>query len=126
MRKPRILIVDDDVGVTRTLRMYLEETERFDVRVENEGAKAVDVVRDFLPDLIFLDIVMPDVDGATVAATIRADPQIGETPIVFLTALVSRNEVARGGSQIGGHPFLAKPVDPDIIIEYIDKYARVS
>lgn len=126
MRKTRILIVDDDVGVTRTLRMYLEETERFDVRVENEGAKAVDVVRDFLPDLIFLDIVMPDVDGATVAAKIKADPEIGETPIVFLTALVSRHEVARGGSHIGGHPFLAKPVDPDIIIEYIDKYARVS
>ena len=124
MDKQRILLVDDDVSVSRTLKMYLDESGAFEVRVENVGSRALATARDFRPDLIFLDVVMPDADGGAVAAEINSDPVLHGTPIVFLTALVSQEETADGQGQIGGHPFLAKPVDPDAVIAYIEKYAR--
>ena len=124
MGKKRILLVDDEAVVTRTLQLYLEDTDKFEVRAENEGSRAVEAARAFKPDLILLDLVMPDTDGAAVAEEIRDDPDLKDTPIVFLTALVSKAEVGPDGTTIGGNPFLAKPVDPDKVIECIERYVR--
>ena len=124
MKKRRILLVDDEVGITRALALYLEENGNCDVRVENAGSRALATAREFRPDLIFLDIVMPDADGGTLAAEMKADPILHGTPIVFLTALVSRHQTGGASMQIGGHPFLAKPVDPDTVLAYIEKHAR--
>jgi CheY-like chemotaxis protein len=124
MKKKRILLVDDEVAITRALALYLTENGDCDVRVENAGSRALAAAKEFRPDLIFLDIVMPDADGGAVAADIKADPVLHDTPIVFLTALVSKNETGGASAQIGGHPFLAKPVDPDTVIAYIEKHAR--
>ena len=124
MTHPRVLLVDDDVSVTRTLALYLEEHGGCHVRVENMGSRALMAAREFRPNLIVLDIVMPDTDGGTVAAQLSADPTLHGTPIVFLTALLSQGETGGAVQQIGGHPFLAKPVDPDIVLAYIAQYAR--
>ncbi|MFQ6046915.1 MAG: response regulator [Gemmatimonadales bacterium] len=124
MDKKRILVVDDEAIVTRTLKMYLEGTGSYEVRTENEGTKALAAAREFDPDLVLLDLIMPDTDGATVAAEIREDDALKDTPIVFLTALVSQQEVGPSGKDIGGHPFLAKPVDPEKVVEAIQKHAR--
>lgn len=122
MRKRRILLVDDEVSITRSLAMYLTEVGDCEVLVENAGSQAVAAAREFHPDLIFLDIVMPDADGGTLAAQIKRDPLLQNTPIVFLTALVSQHETHGHEKQIGGYPFLAKPVDPDTVLEYIDRF----
>ena len=124
MNAPRILLVDDDVALTRTLALYLREVGNCDVRVENEGRLAVAAAREFRPNLVLLDIVMPDADGGSVAAELNSDPVLHGTPIVFMTALVSRDETGGEVQQIGGHPFLAKPVDPDTVLSYTRKYAR--
>jgi CheY-like chemotaxis protein len=124
MRKRRVLLVDDEIGITRTLALYLTEAGDCEVRVENAGSRALAAAREFRPHVIFLDIVMPDADGATVAAEIQADPQLHRTPIIFLTALVSQHETRGRAAQIAGHPFLAKPVDPDTVLEYVDMYAQ--
>jgi CheY-like chemotaxis protein len=121
MQKKRILVVDDEPHVTRTLKLYLEATGAYEVRTENEGKRALAAARDFKPDVILLDIVMPDTDGAAVAADIEGDPALKGTPIVFLTALVSKKEVGSEGRSIGGHPFLAKPVEPEKVIEWIER-----
>ncbi len=126
MRKRRILLVDDEVSTTRALALYLTENGNCDVRVENAGSRAVTTAREFQPDLIFMDIVMPDADGGTLAAEIQADPLLRGTPLVFLTALVSQRETQGGSMQIGGYPFLAKPVDPEIMLAYIARHARNS
>jgi CheY-like chemotaxis protein len=126
MRKRRILLVDDEVGITRSLKMYLEDVGDCDVRVENVGSRAVAAARQFHPDLIFLDIVMPDANGGSLAAELKADPTLRDIPIVFLTALVSQHETRGAEKQIGGHPFLAKPVDPDTVLDYIDRYVVLA
>ena len=124
MRKRRILLVDDEVSIARALALYLAENGNCDVRVENAGSRAVAAAREFRPDLIFMDIVMPDADGGTLAAEIQADPVLQGTPLVFLTALVSQAETQGGAAQIGGYPFLAKPVDPDVVLTNIEHHAR--
>jgi CheY-like chemotaxis protein len=122
MRKRRILLVDDEVAITRALAIYLTEQGDCEVRVENQGSRAMAAALDFQPDLIFLDIVMPDADGGALAAQMKGDRSLKHVPIVFLTALVSRQETGRASKTIGGLPFLAKPVDPDTVLEYIDQH----
>ncbi len=120
--KKRILLVDDEAIITRTMKLYLEGTGKYEVRAENNGAEALKVARAFRPHLILLDIVMPDVDGPEIAARVREDETLKDTPIVFLTALVKRDEVGPSGKDIGGYPFIAKPLDPDKIVECIEQH----
>lgn len=123
MRK--ILIVDDEAGFTRMLKLNLETSGSFEVREVNEGKQALAVAREFLPQIIFLDIVMPDIDGGDVAAQLRADPSLKRVPIVFLTAIVGEDE-AKNSNDIGGYPFLAKPVSLQRLLRTIDEYAVTS
>jgi CheY-like chemotaxis protein len=120
MDKKRILIVDDESGFTRLLKLTLEKTEKYTVLEQNDGTKARDTAREFKPDLILLDIVMPKIDGGDVAAQIKADPQLQDVRIVFLTAIVSKNESIPGG-MIGGLPFLAKPITLEGLIQCIEE-----
>lgn len=118
----RILLVDDEVGITRGLAMYLAENGDCEVRTENRGSRALAAAREFRPDLILLDIVMPDAEGGAIASAINIDPLLKGTPVVFLTALVSRREAGGEYGHIGGRPFLAKPVDPDTVLACIDQH----
>ena len=126
MTRRQILIVDDEISTTLALVLYLTENGNCDVRVENTGSCAVAAAREFQPDLIFMDIVLPDADGGVLAAEIQADPILQGTPLVFLTALVSQRETQGGSMQIGGYPFLAKPVDPENVLACIEHHARKS
>ncbi len=113
--KRRILIVDDDRDSTHLIKILLEKISHYLVVEENDAAKAHESARDFRPDLILLDIMMPQIDGGDIAAQIDADPGLQRTPIIFLTALVTKAE-ANAGLHIQGHPVLAKPIDiPELI-----------
>jgi CheY-like chemotaxis protein len=119
MKPKRVLLVDDESGFTRLLKLTLEKSGEYVVREENDGTRAWLVAREFAPDIIFLDIVMPKIDGGDVAAQIRSDPMLSQVPIIFLTAIVSSKE---GGHEIGGFPFLAKPVSVEAIRRCIDEH----
>ena|SRR5437870_12035401 len=121
MSKPRILLVDDEPAFTRVMRSYLEDTGRFEVRMENDPTRVVAAAREFRPDLILLDVIMPDMDGGEVAAKLKSDPTQKDVRIVFLTAIVSKEDVSRHGTVIGGRPFLAKPVDAKALIERVEQ-----
>jgi len=115
----RVFIVDDESGFTRLLKLTLEKSGRYLVLEENDGTQAWLAAREFKPDIIFLDVVMPKIDGGDVAQQIRSDPSLAHIPIVFLTAIVSAKE---GGHEIGGFPFLAKPVSLDAIVHCIEEH----
>src|SRR5438874_1413915 len=118
--KRRILIVDNDRESTRLVKILLERTGRYLVLEENAATKAHQSARNFRPDVILLDIVMPETDGGEAAAQIQADPELQGTPIVFLTALVTKAE-AKTGLRIQGHPFLAKPISIPELIKGIEE-----
>jgi CheY-like chemotaxis protein len=116
----RILIVDNDSDTTHLVKVLLEKTGHYLVLEENDATRSLQSAQNFRPDLILLDVVMPETDGGEVAARIEADPELHNTPIVFLTALVTRAE-ARSGLNIQGHPFLAKPVSIPELINAIEQ-----
>jgi len=110
IKKKRILVVDDQASNSRLLKLYLEQTNDYVVREENDARAALSAAEEFQPDLILLDVMMPGVDGGEVAARFQANPKLKTVPIVFVTSVVTKKEVDTGGGQIGGHSFLAKPV----------------
>ena len=122
MGKKRILIIDDEAGLTRLLKLNLEQTGAYEVRTENQGSHALAATREFRPDLILCDVIMPDMEGSDVATQLKADPGLAYIPFVFLTAVVSREEVEAQGGVIGGHPFIAKPVTVEKIVECIEQH----
>ena len=122
MAKKRILIIDDEENFTHLLKMNLEHTGAYQVRVERQGSWGLLAAKEFAPDLIFLDIIMPDMDGGQVAAQIRSEPYLREVPIVFLTAIVSKHEATTHRGIIGGNPFLAKPVSVGDVVACIEKH----
>ena len=115
--KRRILIVDDDRESTHLIKILLEKISHYLVLEENDAAKAHESARDFRPDLILLDMMMPQIDGRDIASQIDADPELQRTPIIFLTALATKAE-AKAGMSFQGHPVLAKPIN---ILELINK-----
>ena len=108
--KKRILVVDDQAGDTRLLKRFLEGTDEYVVREENDAVAALSAAEEFQPHLILLDVLMPDMDGGELASCLRANPKLQAVPIVFLTAKVSKEEVELCGGRIGQYPVLAKPI----------------
>ena len=115
------MIVDDEPNLSELVRFFLEKTKRFEVRVENRSAQALATAKEFRPALILLDVDMPGKDGGEVAREIQADPAFQTVPIIFLTSLISRAEAGDREATRGGMRFLAKPVNPVVLIETIDR-----
>jgi len=124
-RKRRILIVDNDRDTTHLVKILLERTGRYSVLEENDATNAHQSAQNFRPNLILLDVVMPETDGGEVAAQIQADPELQRTPVIFLTALVTETET-KAGLRIQGHPFLAKPINIPELINGIEENLAAS
>lgn len=108
----KILLVDDEVGFTELLKMNLERSGAYEVKIENDSTQAIAAARSFKPDAILLDIVMPGMDGGDVQAQLEKDPFLRKIPVIMLTALVDSSEVSEGAvAQSGSVIVLPKPVD---------------
>jgi two-component system OmpR family response regulator len=108
--KKRILVVDDQAGDTRLLKRYLERTNKYVVREENNATAALSAAEEFQPHLILLDVLMPDMNGGELASCFQASPKLQAIPIVFLTAKLSHEEAKLCGGRIGKYPILSKPI----------------
>jgi DNA-binding response OmpR family regulator len=114
---PTVLIVDDEQHIRLLIEQTLEELEDHGVELLTavDGEQALDVVANQPPDLVFLDVSMPKMDGFEVARTIKADPAMAGTTVIMLTArgqAVDREQ----GLAAGGDEYLTKPFDPDDLL----------
>jgi CheY-like chemotaxis protein len=119
--KRRLLLIDDEAAFTRIAKLNLEATGVYEVRVENDGSRALDAAREFCPDLILLDVIMPDVDGGDVGGQIRSDAGLAHVPVVYLTAAVSHEELRGEWGTIGGRLFIAKPASHRTLLAVIER-----
>ena len=121
MVKRRILFIDDEEAILRWLKLALERTGEYEVMTESQSQLAMRTVRQFKPEMVFVDINMPEKDGSSIAFEIRENPDFAKVPIVFLTGAVSNEEVEKSGGEIGGQLFLAKPIDMKKLVACIQQ-----
>jgi two-component system, OmpR family, response regulator len=124
MRTKRILLIDDEASITRTMKVNLERTGAYSVRTENRPDHALITAREFQPDIVFLDVMMPKLDGGGVAAQFKAEPTLKKVPLIFLTAIVSKKETGENGAVIGGQMFIAKPLSLEALKHCIEEHTQ--
>jgi len=88
----RILIVDNSSQFTRSARLLLEQTGNYVACAVNDPRRALETARSFKPDLVLVDLIMPQADGSEVAAQLEADWALHSVPIVFVTSLITPEE----------------------------------
>jgi CheY-like chemotaxis protein len=124
MKAKRILLIDDEPSITRTMKVNLERSGAYRVCAVNHASRALATARRFHPDLIFLDVMMPEMDGGHLAAQIRSDQEFKSIPVVFLTAIISQAETSADGAMIAGHFFIAKPATLPALTRCIEEFTN--
>jgi two-component system alkaline phosphatase synthesis response regulator PhoP len=119
----RILVVDDDKEVLRLMRAYLEDSG-FEVLAAYDGESAMHTIRRENPDLVLLDLMLPDRDGWDVTRTIRADESLKHTPIIMLTARVDDTDKIVG-LEMGADDYVTKPYNPREVVARIKARLRI-
>lgn len=122
--KKKVLLVDDEKSFTTLLKLNLEETGRYEVRAVNLGEDALPAAREFKPDIMLLDLIMPYMPGGNVVALFEAEAEFQNLPIVFMTAAIQRSRVAENDGIISGKPCLAKPASLEEIIKMIEEQTK--
>ncbi|MGD9008551.1 MAG: response regulator [Desulfobacteraceae bacterium] len=120
MTRSRILIVDDEINLVNMLQRLLKNLD-YDVAVAMDGRQALELADQFDPDLILLDIKMPDMNGVQVLKTLRSIACFAETPIIVLSAKGQLHEI-NAGIEAGADTYLCKPVMFDEILNTIIRH----
>jgi two-component system alkaline phosphatase synthesis response regulator PhoP len=118
----RVLVVDDEADIVELLTYNLEK-EGYKVASALNGKKAIEIAKEFLPDLVILDIMMPHFDGIEVGRIIRTMPELKNTYIIYLTARSEEySEVA--AFEVGADDYLNKPIKPRALMSRINALFR--
>lgn len=119
----RILIVDDDPDLVEAISMILK-SRHYEVIVAYGGVEGLEKTKTEKPDLIVLDVMMPDKDGYTVCKELKADPVLCEIPVLLLTAVVSHISTTRFSHQMGmeteADDYMDKPVEPAELVKRVE------
>lgn len=115
---PKILIVDDEPYILLLLEQTLEELEDEGVEIlrAEDGAQALEIIAAEHPNLIFLDVMMPSMDGFTVCEKVKHDLHYDDTTVILLTAKGQEYDRQRG-AEVGADLYMTKPFDPDVVLE---------
>lgn len=109
MGNPRLLVVEDDIDIANMLKIYFTGLH-FDVDVANRGMDALDKVKQVLPHLMVLDIMLPDIDGYEVCRRLRTSTRTSHIPVIFLTQKDERSDKLQG-LELGADDYITKPFD---------------
>ena len=118
--KPRILIVDNSSQFARNARLFLDQSGKYVACSVVDPRRALETARSFKPDLVLVDLIMPQEDGPEVAMEFEGDWALHGVPIVFLTALITAAE-AKDGRRVYGHRILPKPAGSSELIELVEQ-----
>ena len=118
--RTRVLIIDDDAAVGRLLKLNLEDQGRYAVQVEHLGSHGVAAARRFKPDLILLDLVMPDRSGLAVAHELEGEPNLRDVPVIFISAMAVGNRLADLRDAPRFRPVIAKPIRTQELLQCIE------
>jgi putative two-component system response regulator len=117
--KKRVLVVDDTPENLQFLVALLKD--KYAVVAETSGQKAIEIAKNSKPDLILLDIIMPQMDGYEVCRLLKSEPATSSIPVVFVT---SKNDAFDDtiGYSVGASEYLTKPIEPDLLIATVEAY----
>ena len=120
-QRPKVLMIDDNKEICRLMKEYLEKSGRYEVTVFTDARMGVRYAQIERPDVILMDLMMPDMDGTEAAEYLLDDEATRNIPIIFITAAIKKAEVDDRLGRIHGHPILAKPVTPIEVMNEIEK-----
>lgn len=121
----RILYVEDEPDIRAIAQLALEAVGGFTVKVCSSGAEAIAAAAAFQPDLLLLDVMMPELDGPATLLALRTLPELATTPVIFMTAKVQTHEV-QSYHQLGALGVVAKPFDPMLLATEIQSLWQQS
>lgn len=110
----KILLIEDEPDIRRILQLCLEKKEKYILKYCATGGEALKKIKSFTPDLILLDMILPDMDGLSTLRELRKHPKLNQTPIIFMTAKAQPNEYAQY-TKAGAIDVIIKPFDPMIL-----------
>jgi excisionase family DNA binding protein len=113
--KRKVLLVDDDVELVEMVSKFLEEDGRFEVKVATNGFDAGMMVKEYRPDLILLDVMLPDINGKEVCHRVRADPALEDVRIICISGMIEEDRIQEL-KLAGADHFMHKPFDCDHLI----------
>lgn len=116
----RVLVVDDDPAFLKYLEELFKRND-FSVLSASNGKQAIDIAIEQLPDLIVLDVMMPDMSGGMTAHHLSENIRTKDIPIIFLTSIISEEQEMLVDNKDGSYQFLAKPIRADRLLEEVDK-----
>jgi len=114
--KRKVLVVDDDPDIVQLITQSLEEDGRFDVRVATNGFDAGMMVKEYRPDLIVLDVMLPDINGKEVCHRVRADPTLVDVRILCISGMIEEDKIQELRLS-GADDFMHKPFEIDYLID---------
>ncbi len=112
-----VLVIDDDASVRDVVSRFLAK-EGFNVRVAVNGQEGLRIAREFKPDVITLDVMMPGMDGWSVLTSLKADPELATIPVVMMTIVSDKNL----GYALGASDYLTKPIDRERLVSVLRRY----
>ena len=113
--KRKALVVDDDEELVELIRDVLEQDGRFEVRVANNGFDAGMMVKEYRPDIIVLDVMLPDINGKEVCQRVRNDKSLEDVQIICISGMVEQDKIAEL-SEAGANDFLQKPFETETLV----------
>ncbi|MDO8489314.1 MAG: response regulator [Candidatus Omnitrophota bacterium] len=114
-----ILLIDDELDLVEVTRMRLEKSGYKVLTAPNAG-EALELLQNNLPDLILLDLLLPDIRGEEVCKKLKSDDRLKNIPVILFTASVS--DIPKVAKEIGADDYIAKPFDPEVLLRKIKRF----
>ena len=124
MYKRRILVVEDELTSQQLIQFHLNNTGEYEVKILADGKQTLAAANAYSPDLILLDIVIPDTSGVDISRELESEANLKDIPVVFITSLVTEHEVESQDGIFYDRPCLAKPITKDKLLNCVRENIR--